>query len=299
MDRYLNPKSDLAFKNVFGTNKNKEVLLAFLNEVFAGVHDKIEDVTFLKLDQNPEIKCLRPSIVDVLCKDTHGKQFIIEMQCAKEAHFIKRAVAYASRAYLNQREDEKDYKDMYEVVFLAILDHSLFPDKKAYLSHHKVSDLLTHEVDIKELSFTFLELGKFHKKRDELENNVERWIYFFKHAERTTPTELEDISKSYKVLKKAYDALSTAAYTKEELLDYDRYGMKEDEINTRVAEGKAEGLAEGLAEGEAKGVTKGKAEGEAKKARETALNLLSMGLSVEQIAKATGLTAEELKSLQQ
>ncbi|MDR1031890.1 MAG: Rpn family recombination-promoting nuclease/putative transposase, partial [Holosporales bacterium] len=102
MDRYLNPKSDLAFKKVFGTDKNKEVLLAFLNDVFEGVHDKITDVTFLKLDQNPEIKCLRQSIVDVLCKDTQGKQFIIEMQCAKEPHFIKRAVAYASRAYLNQ-----------------------------------------------------------------------------------------------------------------------------------------------------------------------------------------------------
>jgi len=283
MHRYLDPKSDLVFKKVFGTEKNKGILLAFLNDVFEGVHDKIVDVTFLKLDQNTDIKYLRPSIVDVLCQDTQGKKFIIEMQCAKEAHFLKRAVAYASRAYLNQRTNEKNYQDMHEVIFLAILDHSLFPNKKEYLSHHKVSDVLTHEVDIKELSFTFLELGKFHKERDELRNNVERWVYFFKHAERTMPDELEDISKSYKVLKKAYDALSTSAFTPEELLDYERYGMKEDEINTRLAEGRAEGRAEGAAE----------------KARETAVNLLSMGLSTEQIAKATGLSREEIASLKQ
>ncbi|MDR1031735.1 MAG: Rpn family recombination-promoting nuclease/putative transposase, partial [Holosporales bacterium] len=177
MDRYLDPKSDLVFKNVFGTDKNKGILLAFLNDVFAGVHDKIVDVAFISPHQDTSIKVLRQSIVDVQCKDTNGKTFIIEMQCAKEGHFIKRAVAYASRTYTNQRKKPNDYKNMNDVIFLAILDHSLFPNKKEYLSHHRVCDLLTHEVDIPQLSFTFLELGKFDKKFEELKTNIEKWAY--------------------------------------------------------------------------------------------------------------------------
>jgi predicted transposase/invertase (TIGR01784 family) len=59
------------------------------------------------------------------------------------------------------------------------------------------------------------------------------------------------------------------------------------------AEGKAEGLAEGLAEGKAKGLAEGKAEEKAA----TAKRLLSMGLFVEDIAKATSLSVEQVEAI--
>ena len=59
------------------------------------------------------------------------------------------------------------------------------------------------------------------------------------------------------------------------------------------AEGKAEGLAEGLAEGKAKGLAEGKAE----EKTATAKRLLSMGLSVEDIAKATSLSVEQVEAI--
>jgi hypothetical protein len=46
MRRFLDPKNDLAFKRLFGTEKNKGILLAFLNDIFDGVHPKIEDMNF-------------------------------------------------------------------------------------------------------------------------------------------------------------------------------------------------------------------------------------------------------------
>jgi predicted transposase/invertase (TIGR01784 family) len=60
-------------------------------------------------------------------------------------------------------------------------------------------------------------------------------------------------------------------------------------ISVGKAEGKAEGMAEGMAVGKAEGIAEGK--------RETALTLLSMGLSVEQIATATNLSIREIESL--
>ena len=64
-----------------------------------------------------------------------------------------------------------------------------------------------------------------------------------------------------------------------------------------IERGKTEGKSLGLAEGEARGKSLGLAEGSRQKALETAHNLLVIGLSIENIAKATGLTVQEVETL--
>jgi predicted transposase/invertase (TIGR01784 family) len=54
--------------------------------------------------------------------------------------------------------------------------------------------------------------------------------------------------------------------------------MKEDVITTAISDARKEGIEEGMEKGK----------------RETAINLLAMGLSVEQVAKGTGLSMEEV-----
>ena len=50
-------------------------------------------------------------------------------------------------------------------------------------------------------------------------------------------------------------------------------------------------------DGEMKGIKKGREEGREEKSREIAQNLKSLGLSLEDISKATGLTSEEIEQL--
>ena len=50
-------------------------------------------------------------------------------------------------------------------------------------------------------------------------------------------------------------------------------------------------------DGEMKGIKKGREEGREEKSREIAQNLKSLGLSLEDISKATGLTSEEIGRL--
>ena len=68
-----------------------------------------------------------------------------------------------------------------------------------------------------------------------------------------------------------------------------------------VAQGLAEGKSLGLAEGKSLGLAEGKslgfAEGSHQTKLETARNLCVMGLSVENIAKATGLTPAEVEAI--
>ena len=58
-----------------------------------------------------------------------------------------------------------------------------------------------------------------------------------------------------------------------------------------------EGKSLGLAEGKFLGLAEGEVRGSRQKALETARNLLVIGLSIENIAKATGLTVEEVETL--
>lgn len=79
---------------------------------------------------------------------------------------------------------------------------------------------------------------------------------------------------------------------------YMTYEMRMKDLRDEAhAEGKAEGLAEGKAEGLAEGKAKGLAEGKAKEKTATAKRLLSMGLSVEDIAKATSLSVEQVEAI--
>ena len=63
-------------------------------------------------------------------------------------------------------------------------------------------------------------------------------------------------------------------------------------------EAHAEGLAEGKAQGLAEGKAEGFAEGKAEEKTATAKRLLSMGLSVEDITKATSLSVEQVEAIE-
>ncbi len=100
--KFLDPKNDYAFERVFGTEKNKDILIHFLNDIFAHTTNPIEEVTFVNPSQDPKLAAERKSIVDVLCTDKERNRFIVEMQVGHEKGFEKRAQYYAARAILTR-----------------------------------------------------------------------------------------------------------------------------------------------------------------------------------------------------
>ena len=79
-----------------------------------------------------------------------------------------------------------------------------------------------HENDLKDFSFTFLELPKFTKKIDQLTNTTEMWAYFFKHAEETTEKELRKLVEKEQIIGRAYEELDRYSWNEEELLTYEQ-----------------------------------------------------------------------------
>lgn len=280
--KFLDPKNDVAFKKIFGTEKNKDILIHFLNDVltFKGKHPILE-VAFLKTIQDPETAVKKTSIVDILCKDEKGNSYIVEMQVAKVKGFEKRAQYYASKAYSSQANIGDEYQDLKEIIFLAIADYIMFPNKKTYKSEHVILDKNSYEHDLKDFSFTFIELPKFTKRVDELTDIQEKWCYFFRHAEETSPGDLKKIIGKDEVIERAYHELDRFGWNEEELLTYEQSEKHRKDYLSSLAqkfdEGKAEGKAEGI--------------------MNTARNLLKAGISVAVIQSATGLSKEEITSL--
>ncbi|WP_395463576.1 Rpn family recombination-promoting nuclease/putative transposase [Wolbachia endosymbiont of Cantharis cryptica] len=279
LSKFLDPKNNYAFRRIFGTEQNRDILIHFLNDVLNLTGEaKIKDVKFLNPIRNPEIAAKKESIVDVLCRDSKGIQTIVEMQVARTTGFEKRAQFYAAGAYFSQAGIGDKYHELKEVIFIAITDFILFPHKSAYKSDHVTLDKITHEHDLKDFSYTFIELPKFPKtKEDQLENMVEKWCYFFKYASETSEGDLQKIIGSDVIIGKAYNELVEYNWSDDERATYKWVKKNEDDNVSCLKQSRIEGKIEGKIE--------------------VAKNLLKAGISVDLIAESTGLPIDEIEKL--
>ncbi|WP_264688415.1 Rpn family recombination-promoting nuclease/putative transposase [Wolbachia endosymbiont (group A) of Sympetrum striolatum] len=280
LSKFLDPKNDVAFRRIFGTEKNKDILIHFLNDIlgFTG-KDEIKEIEFLSTIQDAEIASKKQSIVDVLCRDENGVQVIVEMQVAKTKGFEKRAQYYAAKAYSRQADKGDQYHNLKEIIFIAIADCILFPNKSEYKSDHVMLDKDSYEHGLKDFYFTFIELPKFPKtKEDQLESIVEKWIYYFKYADETSEEELEKIIGSDVIIKKAYEELNRFNWSEKEFIAYeqeikrirDERAVLEQKLDDAKKEGKIE----------------------------VAKTMLANNVDVTTIVKFTGLSMSEIKELQ-
>lgn len=276
--KFLDPKNDIAFKKIFGSEKNKDILIHFLNDMLQFKKKQpIIGIKFLNTVQDPDIAARKTSVVDIMCKDSSDNSYIVEMQITKEKGFIKRAQYYAAKAYGSQLGIGGKYKNLKEIIFLAIADFVMFPDKVNYKSDHITLDRDSHEHDLKDFSFTFLELGKFNVPIDQLKTMIEKWAYFFKHANETNQEDLAKIIGSDLIIKKAYEELDHFNWNEQELQDYEAATKKAMDYEAAMEQKYDEGkVAEKI---------------------KMATKCLNENMDLELIVKLTELSVEEIKLL--
>ncbi|HQS83340.1 MAG TPA: Rpn family recombination-promoting nuclease/putative transposase [Alphaproteobacteria bacterium] len=275
--KFLDPRNDLAFKRIFGTPRNSDILIHFLNDILDLKDDPIQTVTFLKVNQDPAVAAERQSIVDVMCEDEKHNKFIIEMQLSRESGFIKRAQYYASKTYINQRDAGVAYKDLQNVRFLAIYDETLFSKKTEYLSYHEMRDIKTQENDLDSFKFVFLELSKFTNEIENLKTLTEKWAYFFKHATETSEEDLAKIVGGDLIIERAYKELDRFGWSKEELMEYEAVDMKIESVRDSM-----EGSF---------------SDGENNKAVKIAQKMIKKKMDIETIIEFTELPQEKIEQL--
>ena len=171
-DRYISLLTDFGFKRIFGTAPNKDLLINFLNCLFAG-RKVIKNIMYLNGEHFGEIQSARKAIFDVYCEDEHGKKFIVEMQNAYQEFFKDRALFYSTFPIREQAKKGSDWDfnltNIYTVALLNfdLKDEAFDADKICHTV--KLCDIETNKVFYHKLDFIYVEISKFNKTEDELE----------------------------------------------------------------------------------------------------------------------------------
>ena len=284
-ERYISLLTDFGFKRIFGTAMNKDLLICFLNSLFNG-RQVVKDVSYLNPEHVGDVYTDRRAIFDVYCEGENGEKFIVEMQNAYQTYFKDRALFYSTFPIREQapKGNEWDFK-LNHVYTVALLNFSMNEDAfdKEKIRHHvQLCDTATHKVFYDKLEYIYVEISKFNKSLEELDTLYEKWLYALKNLYKLTqrPKELCD-----KVFDRLFEEAEIAKFTPQEMREYETSKMAYRDIKNSVDTAKREGIEIGRAEGKHEANT------------ETAQRLLAMGLSAEQVAKATQLPLEIIKNL--
>ena len=295
IDRYVNFYTDFAFKKLFGTEANKELLISFLNALLDG-KETVKDLTFLNSEQLGTTEVDRKAVFDVYCENEKGEKFLIEMQKAEQQFFKDRSIFYSTFPIREQAQRGTEWNYRLKNVYTIGILNFCFDDSDPEYFHHEVKlmDTKTKEVFYEKLSYIYLEMPKFTKKENELESLFDKWLFAIRHL----PYLLERPKALYeKVFDRFFEQAEIAKFNRKELLEYegslkvyrDWFSITE----TATNKARTEGLEKGLAEGRAKGLEEGRAEEKMKIAK----GLKDAGVSIETIAQVTGLSTEEIKDI--
>lgn len=222
MSRYLDPKSDVVFKKIFG--EHPHLLKSFLNALLPLPEDRqIVDLEYLPSEQIPAIPDFKRTIVDVKCRDAQGQIFIVEMQVEWGTSFMQRLLFGAAQAYVKQLKPGEHYRFLNPVYGLALVD-SIFDEKTPDWYHHYGLVKLDNPAQeiINGLTLVFVELPKFQAHSREDKKLKVLWLRFMR--EITSETKVVDPALlAVPEINEAVMLAEEAAYTPAELDAYEGY----------------------------------------------------------------------------
>ena len=257
-DRYINPLTDFGFKRLFGTEPNKNLLIDFLNVILPSQH-RVKDLTYRSNENLGNTPLDRKAVFDLYCQSEKGEKFIVEMQKAKHNYFKDRSIYYASFPIQDQAEKgDWNYK-LDPVYTIGILDFVFDEDKN--------DENLLHIVELKDqnckvfyekLKFIYLELPKFKKTVDQLDDHFDKWLFLLKHLPdlEEPPLPLQE-----NVFMQLFEVARITNFSPSEREAYENSLKYYRDMNGVIETAREEGKAQGIQEGKAQGIQEGKAQG--------------------------------------
>ena len=276
-EKYLNPFTDFGFKKLFGSEPNKDLLIDFLNQLLPA-HHQIQDLSFTPNEMLGDTKIDRGAVFDLFCMSQTGERFIVEMQKAKQNYFKDRSVFYATFPIRDQAQRGSDWDFKLSAVYLVgVLDFVFAEDKDSPEVRHYVQlKDQGNRVFYDKLTFIYLEMPKFNKTEAELVTAFDKWLYVLKRLPALTdrPAKLQE-----RIFAKLFETAEVGNFTREELDQYENslkhYRDTKNVIDTARSDGHREGMEAVARRG------------------------LADDLSVDVIARLTGLSEGEIAALRQ
>ncbi len=221
---FINPKTDYAFKKIFGSSESKDILISFLNAMIYDGNSTIQDLKIINPNLPPKVEGLKDTYLDVKAKLADGTLVIIEMQVINVESFGQRVLYNAAKAYAFQLQKGEGYRRLKPVIALTLTDFEMFENSDQLISRfvYKEEDTNFTYTD-NNIKLVFVELSKFTKEVHQLETLADKWIYFMKYAR--TITDVPEIMDSVPEIHKAFGIADQVNLTVDELADLERREM--------------------------------------------------------------------------
>ncbi len=290
--RYLDPKNDLIFKRVFG--EHPKITISFLNALLPlETGQEILEIEYMQTELVPESPAiLKNSIVDVRCRDSFGRQFIVEMQMFWTDAFMNRVLFNATKVFYRQLLKGVDYVELMPVYALSIVNEKFDKETQDWYHHYQMKHQKDPTKTLDALHLIFVELPKFTSKNPIDKKLTVLWLRYLSEMHKLLSMNNENFPLPPEILE-AIELTKESNYTPEQLLAYDKYldGIRTQEMYRKDAE------ARGKAIGEVIGEARGEARGE-EKLKAVAQKLKNRGIFTnEEIAETTGLSLSEVELL--
>ena len=272
------PKSDVIFKILFGNPKHPRLLLRMLNAIIENPQP-ITAVEIKQTELTPEFVGQRGVRLDVLAKTLDGQLINVEIQKNNEHNMVPRSLFHCAKIFSGQAVISEKYEDLKRTVCINIMNFKLFDDSR-YWHKNWVTDSETHEKLTDLLELHFLEIPKIKK----LQPNSELlfWLEFINDPFSDKIKGMYELEEVYAEAKSAYEKAIADPKVREMLRVREKAEMDYKDAMVRNYD-----------KGEKAGIEKG-----AHNAKiETARNLLKVGVDINVIATAVGLSIEEIEKI--
>jgi len=276
---FINPKTDYAFKKIFGSLDSKGILISFLNAMIYDGNPTIQDLEIINPNLPPKITGLKDTYLDVKARLADGTLVIIEMQVLNVESFGKRVLYNAAKTYASQLQKGQGYRMLQPVIALTLTDFEMFENSDRLISRFVYKEETTNfKYTDNNMELVFIELPKFTKELSQLETLADKWIYFMKYA--NTLTQVPQTMDIVPEIHQAFDIANQVNLNPDELEELEQQEMFIYDQQGVIIKAKREGGEE--------------ARQEEKLA--IARQLLDR-LDDETISQTTGLSIEEIRNL--
>jgi len=280
----FNRLNDLYFKYLLGSEQRKNLTLNFLNAILSKDDTSyFIDIEFVDKDIEPSYFDGKLSKLDIRGKLNDKTQVDIEVQVCPYKYMAERSLYYWSKMYADQLAEGEDYKKLQRAITINLLNFDYLKNEAPWHNTYHITNDVSGNWLTSQLEIHFLELPKFKMKDVRTIRKAESWMAYF----------------SNKLTKKEMEAIAVNNPVMQEVLKAESY-FTQDEINRRKYEQREKAIRDHysfIAGALEEGFEKGRAEGEKEKAMSIAKNLLALDLPMETIAKATGLSEQEIDKL--
>ena len=294
-DKYI--RFDWAIKRLLRNKVNFGVLEGLLT-VLLGKEIHILDI--LESEGNQQCEEDKFNRVDIKARNSEGEIIIVEVQITRELYFLERILYGVAKAIIEHIELGHVYSEVKKVYSISILYFDIGKGND-YLYHGQNSFVGVHTGDLLQVTtkeknalvrrlpseifpeYFLIRVNEFDKVAV---TPLEEWIDYLKNGHIRPDTKAPGLAEARQKLvyynmdraeREAYDRHVDAIMIQNDVLDSAKF----------------EGLVEGRMEGRMEGKIEGKIEGKLEIAR----TMKTDGMSIDVIAKYTGISSAEIEAL--